>query len=199
MSQIKFRSIRSTMFVFGGTGRPLPSASCCRRCITGKLAGAADRADADHRPRRRARRWIHDAYRAFWPGSAEGALSRTANGTRHQVEAVAWRGCSMSPSTPSPTGDGADLKALLDEGPDRVRAFYLAVGPALFGDISERIRRDPGLVTGQTRIVGWKKPIGRDLQSAKVLKTGPSARCSRKEPGPTASTIIWARKNGART
>ena len=29
------------------------------------------------------------------------------------------------------------LKLLLDEGKDRVRAFYLAVPPAIFGDISE--------------------------------------------------------------
>ncbi|MGQ3292047.1 MAG: glucose-6-phosphate dehydrogenase, partial [Shinella sp.] len=32
------------------------------------------------------------------------------------------------------------LKDLLDEGKDRVRAFYLAVAPGIFGDISEKIR-----------------------------------------------------------
>jgi glucose-6-phosphate 1-dehydrogenase len=60
-----------------------------------------------------------------------------------------------------------ELKALLDEGKDRVRAFYLAVGPALFGDISEKIRSN-GLVTDETRIV-VEKPIGRDLESARTL------------------------------
>lgn len=58
----------------------------------------------------------------------------------------------------------AALKALLEEGKDRIRAFYLAVSPALFGDISEKIR-DFKLITKQTRIV-VEKPIGRDLASA---------------------------------
>ncbi|WP_417417825.1 glucose-6-phosphate dehydrogenase [Hoeflea sp.] len=60
-----------------------------------------------------------------------------------------------------------ELKEILDEGADRVRAFYLAVGPALFGDISEKIRSN-GLITEQTRIV-VEKPIGRDLESARKL------------------------------
>ena len=59
------------------------------------------------------------------------------------------------------------LKELLDEGKDRVRAFYLAVAPAIFGDISEKIR-DHKLITKQTRIV-VEKPIGRDLASANEL------------------------------
>jgi len=59
------------------------------------------------------------------------------------------------------------LKALLDEGKERVRAFYLAVAPAIFGDISEKIR-DHKLITKMTRIV-VEKPIGRDLASALEL------------------------------
>ena len=59
------------------------------------------------------------------------------------------------------------LKELLDEGKERVRAFYLAVAPAIFGDISEKIR-DHKLITKQTRIV-VEKPIGRDLASANEL------------------------------
>lgn len=61
----------------------------------------------------------------------------------------------------------SELKALLGDGADRVRSFYLAVGPGLFSDISERIRAND-LVTEQTRIV-VEKPIGRDLESARVL------------------------------
>ncbi|AWI56035.1 glucose-6-phosphate dehydrogenase [Sinorhizobium fredii] len=60
-----------------------------------------------------------------------------------------------------------DLKKILDEGKDRTRAFYLAVGPAIFGDISEKIR-DHKLITKNTRIV-VEKPIGRDLASATEL------------------------------
>ena len=68
-------------------------------------------------------------------------------------------------SVDAKSADGwANLKDLLEEGKDRIRAFYLAVSPALFGDISERIR-DNKLITRQTRIV-VEKPIGRDLASA---------------------------------
>ena len=59
------------------------------------------------------------------------------------------------------------LKALLAEGEDRVRAFYLAVRPSIFGDIATHIR-DHGLITEKTRIV-VEKPIGRDLKTAEEL------------------------------
>ncbi|PYB77480.1 MULTISPECIES: glucose-6-phosphate dehydrogenase [Rhizobium] len=60
-----------------------------------------------------------------------------------------------------------DLKKLLDQGKDIVRAFYLAVSPAIFGDIADKIR-DHKLITKSTRIV-VEKPIGRDLASAQAL------------------------------
>ena len=57
-------------------------------------------------------------------------------------------------------------KALAD-GEDKVRAFYLAVGPDLFDGICERIGRH-GLVTPSTRVV-IEKPVGTDLESAKAV------------------------------
>ena len=57
-----------------------------------------------------------------------------------------------------------ELKSLLEDGTERVRAFYLAVAPSIFGSISEKIR-DHQLITRSTRIV-VEKPIGRDLASA---------------------------------
>ncbi len=50
---------------------------------------------------------------------------------------------------------------------DRVRVFYLATSPHLYGDISRAIA-DAGLVTGSTRIV-LEKPIGHDLESAHAI------------------------------
>lgn len=47
------------------------------------------------------------------------------------------------------------------------RAYYLAVGPSLFGDIATRLR-DNNLISPETRII-VEKPIGRDLASAKEL------------------------------
>ena len=64
-------------------------------------------------------------------------------------------------------GGWEKLKAELDSGRDRVRVFYLAVAPAIFGPISEKIR-EHDLITDQTRIV-VEKPIGRDLASALEL------------------------------
>ncbi len=66
------------------------------------------------------------------------------------------------------TGEGFDaLKKILDGRIDAVRAFYLAVGPDLFGAICEQIGK-AGLVTSQTRVV-IEKPIGKDGASAQAL------------------------------
>ncbi|MEJ8474784.1 glucose-6-phosphate dehydrogenase [Roseibium algae] len=66
------------------------------------------------------------------------------------------------------SGNGwEDLKAILDQRPDVIRAFYLAVGPDLFGTICESIGK-AGLVTEQSRVV-IEKPIGKNGSSAKAL------------------------------
>jgi glucose-6-phosphate 1-dehydrogenase len=60
------------------------------------------------------------------------------------------------------------LAAMFDENSARrVRAFYLAVAPALFGDIADKLKKH-GLITKDSRII-VEKPIGRDLESAKAL------------------------------
>ncbi|TKT74154.1 glucose-6-phosphate dehydrogenase [Aquamicrobium sp. LC103] len=65
------------------------------------------------------------------------------------------------------TGDGFDkLKQAIGDS-DRIRAFYLAVAPALFGDIASNIEKH-GLITKNSRIV-VEKPIGRSLASAHEL------------------------------
>jgi len=66
------------------------------------------------------------------------------------------------------SGEGfASLKDLLGQRPDVIRAFYLAVGPDLFGPICEHLGTNE-LVTPQTRVV-LEKPIGKDGASAKAL------------------------------
>ena len=59
------------------------------------------------------------------------------------------------------------LRAALDADKGRIRAFYLAVGPELFGTICAKLGAN-GLVTPQTRVV-IEKPIGRDLASARQV------------------------------
>ena len=53
------------------------------------------------------------------------------------------------------------------DDPDRVRVFYLAIGPALFGPVSDRLA-EYGLVTPSSRLV-LEKPIGHDLPSAREI------------------------------
>ncbi|MGL4488898.1 MAG: glucose-6-phosphate dehydrogenase [Rhizobiaceae bacterium] len=60
-----------------------------------------------------------------------------------------------------------ELAGFLGDAPDKIRAFYLAVAPALFGDIADRLKHH-GLITANSRII-VEKPLGRDLASAKAL------------------------------
>ncbi|MGX5844316.1 glucose-6-phosphate dehydrogenase [Mesorhizobium sp. ArgA1] len=70
-------------------------------------------------------------------------------------------------SADATTGAGFDkLKKAIGDS-DRIRAFYLAVAPALFGDISHQLKAH-NLITPNSRIV-LEKPIGRDLDSARKL------------------------------
>ncbi|WP_157018594.1 glucose-6-phosphate dehydrogenase [Mesorhizobium xinjiangense] len=63
------------------------------------------------------------------------------------------------------SGDGFEaLAATLGDSP-RIRVFYMAVAPALFGDICANLKTH-ALATPQARIV-VEKPIGRDLASAR--------------------------------
>ena len=57
------------------------------------------------------------------------------------------------------------LTGKLEGGADRVRVFYLATAPNLFGPVCLKIR-DAGLVTPLTRVV-LEKPIGHDLESSR--------------------------------
>jgi len=148
--------------VFGGTGdlaerKLLPA--LYHRQIAGQLSDptriiGASRAEMDH-----------DGYREF----ARTALAdHLKKGELVDEELDRFLDRLFYVSVDAKSDRGWDnLKDLLAEGTGRIRAFYLAVGPALFGDISERIRNH-GLITNQTRIV-VEKPIGRDLESARTL------------------------------
>jgi glucose-6-phosphate 1-dehydrogenase len=60
-----------------------------------------------------------------------------------------------------------DLCDVLKEDEDRIRAFYLAVAPELFGTICGKLG-SKGLVTARTRVI-IEKPIGHDLASAEAV------------------------------
>jgi glucose-6-phosphate 1-dehydrogenase len=63
-------------------------------------------------------------------------------------------------------GSWTDLAAKLDD-PERVRVFYLATSPDLFGPVCQNLAAN-GLVTPATRVV-LEKPIGHDLSSAQII------------------------------
>ncbi|GCA48619.1 MULTISPECIES: glucose-6-phosphate dehydrogenase [Sinorhizobium] len=107
----------------------------------------------------------HDEYRKFASDALKEHL-KAGEFNEAEVEKFTSRLYYVSVDAKSEQG-WDDLKKLLEEGKDRTRAFYLAVGPAIFSDISEKIR-DHKLITRNTRIV-VEKPIGRDLASATEL------------------------------
>ncbi len=60
---------------------------------------------------------------------------------------------------------GTTSQPCCKDGQERIRAFYLAVAPELFGTICAKIG-NKGLITPRTRVI-IEKPIGHDLQSAR--------------------------------
>ncbi|MCA1403770.1 glucose-6-phosphate dehydrogenase [Ensifer sp. IC3342] len=107
----------------------------------------------------------HEEYRTF---ATDALKEHLKQGEFNEAEVAKFTARLYYVSVDAKSDQGWDeLKKILEEGKDRIRAFYLAVGPAIFGDISERIR-DHKLITKNTRIV-VEKPIGRDLASATEL------------------------------
>ncbi len=151
------------MTVFGGTGD----------LALRKLVPALYRREAEHQlpPTTRvigvSRSDLDDAgYRAL----VEGAL-REHVGADELDEAVVAR---LLARTHHLQLDAADpegwhlLHGLLKESADdQVRVFYLAVAPALFGPVCERLA-EIGVVDDDARVV-LEKPIGTDLASARAV------------------------------
>ncbi len=67
----------------------------------------------------------------------------------------------------SQEGGLAALAELLNQEPGRIRVFYLATSPDLYGPICKNLRT-AGLVTPNSRVV-LEKPIGHDLASAREI------------------------------
>ena len=59
------------------------------------------------------------------------------------------------------------VQAVFKDAPDRVRVFYLATSPDLYGAVCKNLKAQ-GLVTPKSRVV-LEKPIGHDLASARQV------------------------------
>jgi len=84
---------------------------------------------------------------------------------KEQIETFIKR-LSYVPADASTGAGFDDLKKAIGNS-KAIRAFYLAVTPALFGDIAAQLKKHD-VITDNARIV-VEKPIGRDLASAKQL------------------------------
>jgi glucose-6-phosphate 1-dehydrogenase len=71
------------------------------------------------------------------------------------------------------------LAEMLDEQPDRIRAFYLSVAPSLFATIADKLAA-AGVATPESRIV-VEKPLGHDLASARALNAQLSRHFSEQQ------------------
>ncbi len=105
-----------------------------------------------------------EAYREF----AKKAIAEHVDGDdidKDELEKFASR---LSYVSVDAMGEGGwdDLKKCVGDS-GAIRAFYLAVGPSLFGHIANRLQKH-GLLTEKSRII-VEKPIGRDLKSAREL------------------------------
>ncbi|MFN3835213.1 MAG: glucose-6-phosphate dehydrogenase [Glycocaulis sp.] len=65
------------------------------------------------------------------------------------------------------SGGWAALKDALNDDPTKIRVFYLALPPSVYGPVCAAIERH-GLVTPRARIV-LEKPIGHDFHSARAI------------------------------
>ena len=106
-----------------------------------------------------------------------------------QVDAFCERVHYVAIDGANPDSDWTALKDALD--PERVRVFYLATSPDLYGPICRNLKA-AGLVTDQARVVLEKadRPRPRIPRARSMTTWG---RCSPRRR-PSASTITWARK-----
>jgi glucose-6-phosphate 1-dehydrogenase len=81
------------------------------------------------------------------------------------VDAFCQRLFYVAIDAANPTSDWSELRNALDDS--RVRMFYLATSPDLYGAICRNLKAAE-LITTQSRVV-LEKPIGHDLESARAI------------------------------
>jgi len=118
-----------------------------------RIVGASRRRLSDDEFRNLARDWLQQHVRAS--ERSDGAIERFV--ARLSYVSVNAEG-----------SDGwNDLAAAIADAPQRIRVFYLATGPDLFGPICERLGRYK-VATSNSRVV-VEKPIGKSLESATAV------------------------------
>ena len=150
------------LVVFGATGdlakrKLLPA--LFHRDVQGQLPAGSRIIGASRRPLSR------DAFRAFALAAIE-AYVDAAERTEDMCKRFLDRCDYVTVDAAQEAGWG-ELEKTLATANDRIRVFYLAVGPDLFGPICERLGKHR-LVTPLARVV-IEKPLGKSGESAKAL------------------------------
>ena len=121
---------------------------------TSRIIGTSrgDRSDEDYRARVRA------AFEEFYPNEV--------------IDEAAWAGFSerlvyRAVDAANAEADWSSLAEALDPDPNKIRLFYLALPPGIFGAVAANIVQ-AGLRTENTKIV-LEKPIGTNLASAQEI------------------------------
>ena len=111
------------------------------------------------------RAMTRDAFRAFALAAIEAHVA-----PEHRQQALCQRfieRLDYVAAEPSQEQGWSELEKSLRPEQDRIRVYYLAVGPDLFGPICERLGQH-NLVTPNSRVV-VEKPLGKNGESAKAL------------------------------
>jgi glucose-6-phosphate 1-dehydrogenase len=124
-----------------------------------RIVGTARSPLDDESYRERARQALREHVRA------DELIDATVNRFLRMVHYVSLNGAES-------TGNWEGLKSLLESNAaaDRVRVFYLATAPDLYGDIARNVA-EQGLRSESSRIV-LEKPIGTDLETARKVNEG---------------------------
>jgi glucose-6-phosphate 1-dehydrogenase len=111
------------------------------------------------------RQLTDDEFRAFAKKAIEGHT--TEEERKPDVIARFLSRLSYVPLDASQDQGWDRLRSVLESGSERIRVFYLATAPDLFGPICQRLGAND-LVTPKSRVV-IEKPVGRDLKSAQSV------------------------------
>jgi glucose-6-phosphate 1-dehydrogenase len=118
-----------------------------------------------------------EAYRAR---AADALTEHVAKADLTKDRLAAFLGLISYARTNAAEEDGWETLCNLFAGsPDRVRVFYLATSPNLYGPVSNNLKAH-GLITGKSRVV-LEKPIGHDLASAREINDDVGAVFSEKQ------------------
>lgn len=116
----------------------------------------------------------HAMSREAFQSSVAGALAKQIGSTLEKSSLSGFLDIVHFIAVDARNDEGwSNLASFLGEAPNRVRAYYLATAPELFGPIAGQLKSF-GLVTPTARVI-VEKPIGKDQESARQINDAQGA------------------------